>query len=69
MDYYMPVSSADTKMPKELLAESTTPMIPADWPIPMVEANVWPNFLWRSHPDHNASTINQCVPIQVNILD
>uniref|UniRef100_A0A914GT26 G-protein coupled receptors family 1 profile domain-containing protein n=1 Tax=Globodera rostochiensis TaxID=31243 RepID=A0A914GT26_GLORO len=60
MDYY---SSPDNNQQQNNNSLSTA-LAPDQWPQNVVEPNVWPHFLWRSHPPGGRHNI--CLPIQAS---
>ncbi|KAL7079764.1 hypothetical protein ACQ4LE_001367 [Meloidogyne hapla] len=66
MDFYSPISlnNEDNHQNQRQIQQQHFPdnlIPPSEWPVKLVNANVWPNFLWRKHPIPNN---NQCLPIQ-----
>ncbi|KAI3416345.1 hypothetical protein GPALN_005880 [Globodera pallida] len=61
MDYY---SSPDNNQQQNNNNGLSTALAPDQWPQNVVEPNVWPHFLWRSHPPGGRHNI--CLPIQAS---
>ncbi|KAF7637651.1 G_PROTEIN_RECEP_F1_2 domain-containing protein [Meloidogyne graminicola] len=63
MDFYSQISSENHQNQRQIQQQifSDNLISPSEWPVKIVNANIWPNFLWRKHPIPNN---NQCLTIQ-----